>query len=139
MEPHYFNIIDLIPQRQPMQMIDRLESVTEKSGKGSFTIRDDNMFLENGRLSESAMVEFIAQTAAAFTGYNHKVNQAPVREGYIGAIKNLVIYDLPSPGEQIFSDIEIVNEIVGFTIITGKVFSGDKLLCECEMRILEGR
>jgi predicted hotdog family 3-hydroxylacyl-ACP dehydratase len=92
-----------------------------------------------GSLSESAMVEFIAQTAAAFTGYKSLMNNTPVKEGYIGAVKNLQIYGLPRIGAEITSEIEIVNEIVGFTIVTGKVFWNDKLLAECEMRILEGR
>ncbi len=139
MDPDKLNITELIPQQTPMQMIDRLESVSEKGARGSLLVKEDNLFVENGRLSESAMVEFIAQTAAAFTGYNHNINQTPVKEGYIGAIKNLVIHDLPHTGTVVTSEIEIVNEIVGFTILTGKVFSADKLLAECEMRILESR
>lgn len=138
MNPSEIEITDLIPQRQPMQMIDRLISVSEKRAQAGLFIREDNIFAENGLLSESALVEFIAQTAAAFTGYNNIINQSQVKEGYIGAVKNLVIYELPGVLTEIRSEIEVTNEIVGFTIINGKVFSESKLLAECEMRILAG-
>jgi predicted hotdog family 3-hydroxylacyl-ACP dehydratase len=136
MDPAELNIPELIPQRPPMQMIDRLVSVTENSARGILTIREDNLFAENGFLSESALIEFIAQTAAAYTGYNSLVKNTSVREGYIVAVKNLSIHKLPPVYSVIQSEIEIVNEIVGFTIIVGKVLQEDKVLAECEMRIL---
>jgi predicted hotdog family 3-hydroxylacyl-ACP dehydratase len=136
MSPADFNIIDLIPQRHPMQMIDKLVEADERSASGTLLIKEDNLFTINGFLSESAMVEFIAQTAAAFTGYTNKVKHQPVTEGYIGAVKNLVVHSLPATGTEITSRIEVVNEIVGFTIINGYVKQGDKLLASCEMRIL---
>ena len=87
-------------------------------------------------MSESALIEFIAQTAAAFTGYKNKINSENVTEGYIGAVKNLVIHSVPTINTTIESEIEVVNEIVGFTIIMGKVFYNGTLIAECEMRIL---
>ncbi|HLO60382.1 MAG TPA: hypothetical protein VK179_16645 [Bacteroidales bacterium] len=136
MSPVDFNIIDLIPQREPMQMIDKLLEADDRSATGILLIKENNLFAMNGFLSESAMVEFIAQTAAAFTGYTNKVKNQPVTEGYIGAVKNLVVHSLPAIGTEITSRIEVVNEIVGFTIINGFVRHEDQLLASCEMRIL---
>jgi 3-hydroxyacyl-[acyl-carrier-protein] dehydratase len=136
MNPADFHIPDLIPQRPPMQMIDRLFYADEKSAKGSLFIAESNIFIENGKLSESAMVEFIAQTAAAFTGYHNKLNKNRVTEGYIGAVKNLVIHKLPFVNTEIHSEITVENEIVGFTIIQGRVLSQDEIIASCEMRIL---
>jgi len=138
MDPSEYEITALIPQRRPMQMIDRLVSVSESGAKGCLFIKEDNVFALRGNLSESALIEFIAQTAAAYTGYNSAVNNTPVKEGYIGAVKNLIVHDLPPVPSEIRSEIEVVNEIVGFTIITGKVYLGNKILAECEMRILAG-
>jgi 3-hydroxyacyl-[acyl-carrier-protein] dehydratase len=138
MDPSDFEIITLIPQRPPMQMIDRLDQVSEKGAKGRLFINEDNVFVRNGNLSESALIEFIAQTAAAYTGYNNFVNKSGIKEGYIGSVKNLIVHDLPPVLSEISSEIEVINEIIGFTIITGKVYSGNKILAECEMRILAG-
>jgi predicted hotdog family 3-hydroxylacyl-ACP dehydratase len=136
MNPSDFKILDLIPQRPPMQMIDALVFADEKSARGILSISEENLFYAQGRLSESALVEFIAQTAAAFTGYRNKINQAEVTEGYIGALKNLVIYAQPPLNSELTCEIEVINEIVGFTIIQGKVYCSGKIIADCEMRIL---
>lgn len=136
MNPSDFIITDLIPQRPPMQMIDRLIYADDRSAKGILFIKDTNLFSEKGFLRESGLIEFIAQTAAAFTGYRNKMSSGSVSEGYIGAIKNLVITSLPPVNSEIQSEIIVENEIVGFTIVTGKVFCKNLVIAECEMRIL---
>jgi len=85
------------------------------------------------------MVEFIAQTAAAFTGYLQLEAGKVVRLGFIGSVKNLIINLLPSANSEIESEIIVDSELLGYTIITGRVRQKGELLAECEMRIkLEG-
>jgi predicted hotdog family 3-hydroxylacyl-ACP dehydratase len=136
MIPAGFDILDLIPQRPPMKMIDALISADEKSARGQLYIMESNLFCENGILAEPGMLEFIAQTAAAYTGFKNKTTSREVSEGYIGAIKNVVIYELPKVNSYIVSQIVVENEIVGYTIIAGRVYQDNRLLAECEMRIL---
>jgi predicted hotdog family 3-hydroxylacyl-ACP dehydratase len=136
MIPADFDILELIPQRYPMIMIDALITADEKSARGKLHILESNLFIENGVLAEPGLIEFIAQTAAAYTGFKNKTASKEVSEGYIGAIKNLVIYELPRINSNIESEIVVENEIVGYTIIAGRVFHDDKLMAECEMRIL---
>jgi predicted hotdog family 3-hydroxylacyl-ACP dehydratase len=136
MIPADFDILELIPQRSPMIMIDALITADEKSARGKLFIHESNLFINNGVLAEPGLVEFIAQTAAAYTGFKNKTTNREVSEGYIGAIKNLVIYELPKTNSHIESEIVVENEIVGYTIIAGRVYQDDRLLAECEMRIL---
>ena len=136
MKPADYIITDLIPQRPPMQMIDKLIYADERSARGSLFIRDTNLFSEKNVLREPGIIEFIAQTAAAFTGYRNKMNKESVNEGYIGAIKNLLISFLPPVNTEIHSEIMLENEIVGYTIVKGKVLWEDEVIAECEMRIL---
>jgi 3-hydroxymyristoyl/3-hydroxydecanoyl-(acyl carrier protein) dehydratase len=136
MEPSDYNIFDLIPQRPPMVMIDKLIYADPKTGKGIFYITESNPFCFNGQLLEAGMMECIAQTAAAFTGYSRLSMHEEVKKGYIGSVKNLVVYSLPSAGTEIQSEITLENELLGFTIITGRIKQNDNLLAECEMRIL---
>lgn len=139
MNPISCNIMDLIPQRPPMVMIDRLVYAGEKTAGGRLFIEETNMFCHNGFLQEAGMVEFIAQTAAAFTGYMQLEAGKPVKLGFIGSVKNLVINTLPTLNTEIESEIIIDSELLGFTIITGRVKQEGKVLAECEMRIkLEG-
>jgi len=136
MKPSEFQVLDLIPQRPPIQMIDTLQYADEHSATGRLFIKESNVFCEKGLLREPGLMEFIAQTAAAYTGYKNKIVGQQVHEGYIGAIKNLVIHDLPPVNREISSEITVENEVVGYTIIIGKVYLDDKILAECEMRIL---
>jgi predicted hotdog family 3-hydroxylacyl-ACP dehydratase len=136
MNPQEFDIHDLIPQRPPMSMITELVYADERSAIGRLVIGESNIFCKSGHLGESGLIEFIAQTAAAYTGYRNKINNAGVTEGYIGAIKSLVISELPPVNAEIKSEIVLENEIVGFTIVSGKIYFEDRIIAACEMRIL---
>jgi len=140
MNPSEYNVTDLIPQRPPMVMIDRLVHAEEKAAGGEFLILESNILCHNGHLLEAGLVEFIAQTAAAWTGYKQLSIGQGVRLGFIGSVKNLVVYSLPAADTQIESELVLDSEVLGYTIITGKVFQSGNLLAECEMRIkLEGK
>lgn len=136
MKPEEYNILDLIPQRPPMVMIDMLTHSEENSAKGCFYIKDSNVFCDDEHLQEAGLIEFIAQTAAAYVGYIQLSTQKEVRLGFIGMIKNLAIYSLPKINSEILSEIIVENELLGYTIITGKVFQNNAVIAECEMRIL---
>jgi predicted hotdog family 3-hydroxylacyl-ACP dehydratase len=136
MKPEEYNILDLIPQRPPMVMIDMLTHSEENSAKGCFYIKDSTVFCDDEHLQEAGLIEFIAQTAAAYVGYIQLSTQKEVRLGFIGMIKNLAIYSLPKINSEILSEIIVENELLGYTIITGKVFQNNAVIAECEMRIL---
>lgn len=136
MKPEEYKIFDLIPQRSPMIMIDQLTYSDERSAKGCLFIKESNIFCHNGYFLEAGLIEFIAQTAAAYKGYQQLSLQKPVELGFIGAIKNLMIYSLPALNTEIQSEILVENELLGFTIITAKIFQNNSVIAECEMRIL---
>jgi predicted hotdog family 3-hydroxylacyl-ACP dehydratase len=138
MKPEDYNILDLIPQRPPMALIDSLTHSDEKSAGGRLFIRESNVFCENGFLQEGGLIEFIAQTAAAFEGYRQVILKEPVKPGFIGAVKNLSVYLLPEINTEIQSEITVDSELLGYTLITGKIFQNKAVVAECEMRILVG-
>jgi 3-hydroxymyristoyl/3-hydroxydecanoyl-(acyl carrier protein) dehydratase len=133
-EPEIFS---LIPQRPPFVMIDQFidQAVDEKISRSLLKITEGNIFVENGVLREPGLIENIAQTAAARIGYICKAESKPVPIGYIGAVQNLEILDLPKINDQIKTEIAIKNEIFNVTIISGKITCNGKLLAECEMKI----
>lgn len=137
MYPVESDILSLIPQRPPMVMISRLVFADDNTARGELDIEPANLFCENGLFRETGMVECIAQTAAAYLGLKNRLSNQPVKEGYIGAVKNLEVFALAAAGTTVTSEIRVDNEIVGYTIITGSVMQGEHLLARCEMRILE--
>ena len=136
MKPSDYEIQDLIPQRPPMVMIDSLVFAGDNTGVGKLFINESNPLCFEGYLTEAGLIECIAQTAAAYTGYSRLSQYKEVKRGYIGSVKNLKIYSLPRTRTEITTEITVENELLGFTIITGKVLCGKKLLAECELRIL---
>jgi len=130
------DIDKLIPQKHPFVMIDRLVSAGDNTASGELTVRSDNVLYNKGFLREPGIMEFMAQTAAAYTGFRRMGRQEKVAEGYIGAIKNIIIYSLPPLNSVIYSEIIIENEIVGYTLVRARVTMEGAVIAECEMRIL---
>lgn len=128
-------ITSLIPQAPPFVMIDQLVYSDEKVSRSNLTVREDNIFVENGHFLEAGMVENIAQTAAARVGYIAKEHNVPVPVGYIGAIKNLEVFSLPAVNDLLDTEISIENQIFDVTVITGRVKCREQLLAQCEMKI----
>ena len=129
------NIESFIPQRPPFVMIDELIGYDGKITSARFKIKEENIFVENGKFCEPGLVENIAQTAAARAGYVAALENKPVQVGYIGAIKNLVIHSLPLVNDELETEISVENQIFDVMLITGKVTCNKVLLAACEMKI----
>ncbi len=116
-------------------MIDQVLYSDESITRTSFRVREENIFVENGRFREAGLMENIAQTAAARAGTISKMENKPVGIGYIGAVKNLEIAGLPKINDELITEITIENHILNMILISGKVWCNEKVMAQCEMRI----
>lgn len=128
-------IESFIPQKQPMVMIDTLESAENGRTVTTLTVRKENIFFSGGKLREPALIENIAQTAAAGVGFIAKSQQKEPPVGFIGGIRNLRINRLPGEGETIRTEVTVDHEVFEARVVTGKIFSGDELIAEGELKI----
>ena len=133
------NILELIPQRRPMVMIDGLVSCVDRLVVSRLTVRPENLFLNRHGLTSAGMMETMAQTAAARTGYLLK-NQtegsnktAPI--GVIGSIKNFVLHFHPPLGSVIETTLSIEHEVLQATVVKGKVEVDGRLAAEGDLQI----
>ena len=62
-------ILNLIPQRPPIVMVDSFCGIEDNCSYSGFTVTDDNIFCQEGKLQEAGIIEHIAQSAAARIGY----------------------------------------------------------------------
>jgi len=129
------DLLKYIPQRPPMVMIHRLKQVSDSGAVTLFDIKRDNLFVEAGFLQESGLIENIAQTGAAMTGFNAVKNQTEVKLGFIGAVKRLKIVDKPAVGQTIETQVRVIHEVFDYRVIKGEVYAQQQLLAECEMNI----
>ncbi|MGB4844880.1 MAG: 3-hydroxyacyl-ACP dehydratase [Ferruginibacter sp.] len=129
------NITELIPQKPPFVMVDKLLNFSETTTTTGFTIKADNVFVENGLFKEPGLVENIAQTAAARAGYIAKKENKPVLVGYIGSVNGLQIFSLPKTGDELVTEITIENQIFDVTLISGKIICNNDTIAQCKMKI----
>ena len=130
------NILDLLPQQPPFVMVDKLLYCDHETTTTALTVQEDNIFVENSELTESGVMENMAQTCAARMGYINKyIHSDKVKLGFIGSIKNLVIEELPKTGDELKTTIDVVSEVFTITLVNAKVEVGEKLIATCEMKI----
>ena len=129
------NILSLIPQKPPFVMVDKLLLCDEFSTKTTFRVDEKNVLVNNGEFTEAGLMENIAQTAAVRAGYFALIQNKPVSVGYIGAVKNFEIFDLPKVNDELVTEIKIENQVFDATIISGMVKRNDELMAQCEMNI----
>jgi predicted hotdog family 3-hydroxylacyl-ACP dehydratase len=129
------DIQSLIPQKPPFVMVDKLLSVTQTATTTGFSIKADNIFVQDGVFKEPGLVENIAQTAAASAGYVSHTENKPVLVGYIGAVNNLQVFALPKTGDELITEITTENQIFDVTLISGKITCNGQLIAQCKMKI----
>lgn len=128
------NIQELLPQKPPFIMVDRLVSLDDKTVTTEFEIREDNIFLNDGYLLASGIIENIAQTCAAGIGYKNKGNSESVKIGVIGALNNFNISRPPRKDEKITTIVSFVGEVAQMIMFDAIVKFGDEELATASIR-----
>lgn len=126
---------ELIPQKFPFRMIDRLVSADETNIQSSFTIEAENVLLDGEYFSEGGLIENMAQTAAAGNGYECQQANKAVPIGYIGAVKHVQIFKRPKVGDLLETHLELKNKIGAASIMSGKIFFKNEIIATSELTI----
>ena len=126
---------ELLPQRPPFVMIDRLVSCDEVFAVTELLVREDNLFIEDERLTSAGLVENIAQSCAARIGYLNLNAGGTVKIGVIGAISNLDIMRTPKVGEKLVTTIELISEVMQMTLVEAVIRIGDEEIARTSMKI----
>jgi 3-hydroxymyristoyl/3-hydroxydecanoyl-(acyl carrier protein) dehydratase len=128
-------IKELIPQREPFVMVDKLLACNTSAAKTSLSIRCGNIFVENGMFSQCGIIENVAQTCAAMMGYNSK-NQK-VRIGMIGSIGDFEFLDgCAMVGDEIFTEIMVEAQMGSIILLNANVLCNQKILAHGKMKVV---
>lgn len=133
MKPEEYDIIDLVPQRHPMIMIDRLTDAGDKSARGRLFIKASNVFCYDGLFQEAGLIEFMGQTAAACIGYLHLSEGRGIGSGFLAQVRDFRIKSLPAANTEIYSEITLSDDLLTYTIINGRIFQNDLVIAEGEL------
>ena len=126
---------ELIPQRPPFVMIDKLVSCDMVVTVTELEVREDNIFVADGRFTAEGLMENIAQTCAARMGYINLSKGEKVKIGVIGAVNSFDIFQTPKVGERIVTTIEVVEELFQITLVKAFVRCGDETIAQANMKI----
>ncbi|MDY6327545.1 MAG: pseudouridylate synthase [Bacteroidales bacterium] len=131
------DIRDLIPQKEPFVMVDRLSKADESSAVSVWEIRDDSLFVNGGELQPCVILENMAQTCAAHIGYLGKfINGNPeVKIGYIGSVKNLSVLKVPRVGDVVETHIRVVEQIMDMKLIEAVSYINGSVVAKAEIKI----
>ena len=130
------DVRDLLPQRDPFVMIDRLTHFEMTTSTTELVVSQSNIFVDNGRFSPSGMMENMAQTCAARLGfYNKFLLKKEVQVGFIGAVRSYVIEELAPVGSTISTTVEIIEEVFGMTLAQASVKCGGKVIATAEIKL----
>ncbi len=108
---------NLLPQKFPFVMVDKMYSYTEISLISGLKIQKDNIFFQNNNFLESGLIEHMAQSVALHTGYQFYLKQEAAPTGYIGSIKDIEIKVLPKLHDEIKTTVSILQEFGGITLV----------------------
>ena len=108
---------NLLPQKFPFVMVDKMYDYTETSLISGFTIQKESLFFQDGNFVESGLIEHMAQSVALHTGYQFFLKKEPAPTGYIGSIKDVEIRKLPKLNDEIKTAITILQEFGGITLV----------------------
>jgi hypothetical protein len=135
------DVLKFIPQRQPIVVVHGLVSHSENTSVSEFHIEEGHLFVRDGKLLPSGLMENIAQTSALRSGYHFAqqmrdgggVKEPPI--GFIGALKNFMVSDLPSVGSVLKTTVTTTYEVMGMQVVEANVVCGKNVIATCEMKI----
>jgi predicted hotdog family 3-hydroxylacyl-ACP dehydratase len=136
MDYQNLDIENLIPQRRPFVMIDKVLGVSQKMFETTFLIKEDNIFNEEGKFSIYGLIENIAQTCAIGLNLTLADNTNPDKDGFIAAISKTTVLNLPSVGDSIRTEVVLMHRFESMFLLKGENFKGINKLMECEIKLV---
>ena len=108
MRIHGEGIKGLIPQRNPMIMVDEFESEDNSMAQTFINVRPDNMFVsQTGKMLVSGVIEHMKQSVLALSAWNNGRLRTTPYIGYLCEVDNFVCRSQPKTGDRIETTVGI--------------------------------
>ncbi len=135
------DMLRLIPQRAPFVFVESYYGEIDGAYVTGFTPVAGTLFtcsfngVEDVRLTEPGVIENMAQSAAAVTGYQFVSKGESVPVGFIGAVSKFVITEFPSVGVEVFTHIRKLGEFGDISLVEAILYCGDRRAASAELKI----
>ena len=125
---------NLIPQKFPFVMVDKVLAFGENFITSGFTVEETNIFIDNSIFQEAGLIEHMAQSVALYTGYQFFLKQEPAPTGYIGSIKSIEIFQLPKVNDNLITKVNVLQEFAGITLVDISVLLNEVEIARGQMK-----
>jgi 3-hydroxyacyl-[acyl-carrier-protein] dehydratase len=113
-ESRNIDISNFLPHQAPMLMVSRLRYVDDTHVEAEFDVTEDCIFVRDGRVAESGVIENLAQVCSAVIGQSFfekddlegKGNKVV---GYINSLTNLKITSCAQVGQTMVTKAEMIS------------------------------
>jgi len=133
--PETIPVEELVPHRQPTLMIDGLLEASTERGIASKMFRLLEYGVCGDLVCETALVECVAQTAAAFLGYGQLASPLQEELGFLVGLSSFSFARRPQIGELLLIEARLEKRFEEIFMVKGRVFAS-KISGEC---IAEGK
>ncbi len=125
----------LVPHQPPARMVDTLTAVGECSAEVTASIAAANPHCREGRLTEAAHLELMAQAAAAMHGYRHQVRHDGVAQrGMLVGARDLEIFETVRVGDALTVSLRKEARLGTFGVIRAEVRREGTLVSQAELK-----
>ncbi len=127
----------LIPHRAPMQWIDALVDCTETTASATVCFTSGHFAVTDGAVTETALVECVAQTVAAALGHRSKNSGQPSRanNGMLGAVSSFRILSPVPLEKQVLIAVRELKRFGPMLLVAGVVTCDGQLIAEGELSL----
>lgn len=127
----------LLPHRSPMRLIETL--VARAGGRATVLaeLPTAGPGVSSGRLLPEYLIELIAQTAAAASGYDALRHGRPPGGGMLAGVDGFTFAGCAVPGRTVRIETEEKVAFGAVRLIHGEVFDGDQLLAAGDIKVWE--
>lgn len=128
-----------------MLMVSSVLEIDHDSVATKFHISEDCIFLKNGKLSETGLMENAAQAASGVVGQtffdkDDTEGSGNKLVGYISAIRKIEIFQLPSMGDTIVTKAKLLSRLdsgeMTMCSLSSETFLAEKLIVSSTMNFL---
>lgn len=139
------DIINYLPHREPMILVDRLLSIIGETSIGELLIRPENPFVtDTGEMLLGGAVEHMAQTAGLGIAYQLEMASGPRDAsktgqgefGFIVNIRSLQYERLPRLGETLITKARTMTHNGSHSTMSFSCYVGEKELITCTMGLM---
>lgn len=109
------DIHNYLPHREPMLMVDLIVHISSENVETVFSLKEDNIFIENGVMCEAGLIENAAQTCSSIVARSYFVDDEDEHKpnvdviGFISSIKTIKIHSLPKAGHEITTKAHLIS------------------------------